>query len=78
MTNEEKKEMHELLSPEGTAEYKHDGISTPVSHYGDFIPYEYMDRVIDWLRARHFDIRGLIDKGLAIDVDKEEFNPYKK
>lgn len=32
---------------------------------------------IDWLNAHHFDYRGLIDKGLAIEVT-EENNPYKK
>ena len=31
---------------------------------------------IDWLNAHHFDYRGLIEKGLAIAVTKEN-NPYK-
>lgn len=31
---------------------------------------------IDWLNAHHFDYRGLIPKGLAIPVTKEN-NPYK-
>ena len=31
---------------------------------------------IDWLNANHFDYRGLINKGLAIEVT-EENNPYK-
>jgi hypothetical protein len=31
---------------------------------------------IDWLNANHFDYRGLIEKGLAIEVTKEN-NPYK-
>ena len=31
---------------------------------------------IDWLNAHHFDYRGLIDKGLAIEVT-ESNNPYK-
>lgn len=30
----------------------------------------------DWLNAHHFDYRGLIEKGLAIKVTKEN-NPYK-
>lgn len=30
----------------------------------------------DWLNAHHFDYRGLISKGLAIEVTKEN-NPYK-
>jgi len=32
---------------------------------------------INWLNAHHFDYRGLIEKGLAIAVTKEN-NPYKK
>ena len=31
---------------------------------------------IDWLNTHHFDYRGLIPKGLAIEVTKEN-NPYK-
>lgn len=31
---------------------------------------------VDWLNERHFDYRGLIEKGLAIAVT-EENNPYK-
>jgi len=30
----------------------------------------------DWLNAHHFDYRGLIERGLAIEVT-EENNPYK-
>lgn len=30
---------------------------------------------IDWLNANHFDYRGLIEKGLAIEVTKKN-NPY--
>lgn len=32
---------------------------------------------IDWLNAHHFDYRGLIERGLAIEVT-EENNPYKE
>lgn len=32
--------------------------------------------IFDWLNAHHFDYRGLIPKGLAIPVTKEN-NPYK-
>lgn len=39
----------------------------------------YFDSVesIDWLNAHHFDYRGLIERGLAIQVT-EENNPYKE
>lgn len=68
MTEEEKQEMHRLLSPTGTATYQNTGIATPVSHFGDFIPYEYMARVLEWLNAHHFDYRNLIEKGLALEA----------
>ena len=29
--------------------------------------------VIDWLNAHHFDYRGLIDKGLALEVSEEMY-----
>ena len=32
--------------------------------------------IFDWLNKNHFDYRGLIPKGLAIDITKED-NPYK-
>ena len=37
----------------------------------------YMLDIIDWLLKNHFDFRGLIPKGLAIEVTKEN-NPYKE
>lgn len=33
-------------------------------------------RFIDWLNSHHFDYKGLIEKGLAIEVTKEN-NPYE-
>lgn len=33
--------------------------------------------IFDWLNAHHFDYRGLIEKGLAIEVT-EDNNPYKE
>ena len=37
----------------------------------------YDSNVVDWLNAHHFDYRGLIEKGLAIEVTDEN-NPYKQ
>ena len=37
--------------------------------------FSFTDEV-DWLNAHHFDYRGLIEKGLALEVT-EENNPYK-
>lgn len=77
MTEEEKEEMHNLLSHEGTAIYKNDGIALPINHYGGFVPYEFMNRIIQYLLKNHFDFMGLIPKGLAIEVTDEN-NPYKE
>lgn len=40
------------------------------------INYSINPRLFDWLNKKMFDYRGLIPKGLAIEVT-EEFNPYK-
>ena len=76
MTEEDKKEMHNLLSPEGTAIYENSGIALPLNHYGEFVPYEFMNRIIQYLLEHHFDFIGLIPKDLAIEVT-ENNNPYK-
>ena len=76
MTEEEKREMHKLLSPEGTAIYKNDGIASPINHCGEFVPYEFMNRIIQYLLEHHLDFMGLIPKGLAITVT-EGYNPYE-
>ena len=36
-----------------------------------------INEIVDWLNEHHFDYRGLIEKGLAIEVTKEN-NPYKE
>lgn len=38
--------------------------------------YDYLHKM-DWLLSKHFDVRGLIERSLAIAVT-EENNPYKK
>lgn len=44
--------------------------------YGRLASYnENITKYIDWLNAHHFDYRGLIERGLAIEVT-EENNPY--
>ena len=40
------------------------------------INYSISPLLFDWLNAHHFDYRGLIEKGLAIEVT-EENNPYE-
>lgn len=46
----------------------------------DTDPTIWLDTIFevqDWLNRNHFDYRGLIEKGLAIEVT-EENNPYKR
>lgn len=63
MTKEEKEEYDDLLM----------GVNDGCENI-DYMPYNCM-QYTDWLNSHHFDYRGLIDKGLAIEVTKEN-NPY--
>ena len=62
------------------AEEEYEELKSISSYYG-FTPYKCIGdwcpnyEMIDWLNAHHFDYRGLIEKGLAIEVTKEN-NPY--
>ena len=44
--------------------------------YGGYYEHKDTIKTFDWLNAHHFDYRGLIKKGLAIEVTKEN-NPYE-
>ena len=61
MTEEEQKEYHKTFRAEP---------------YGNGYVYVESVKSFDWLNAHHFDYRGLIDKGLAIEVT-EDNDPYK-
>ena len=63
MTEEEKEELNEVTVINCN---EFEGCSTLFDEEG-----------FDWLNAHHFDYRGLIEKGLAISVTKEN-NPYKE
>ena len=43
----------------------------------DCFSFGSVPRLIDWLNKHHFDYRGLIERGLAIPVTKEN-SPYKE
>jgi hypothetical protein len=43
----------------------------------DMLTLDNESKMFHWLNAHHFDYRGLIEKGLAIEVT-EENNPYKE
>lgn len=65
MTEEEQKEFNDQM-------YK----ARPYSDGKSYNIYEVIGFDIDWLNEYHFDYRCLIEKGLAIEITKEN-NPYK-
>lgn len=46
-------------------------IKTGACYFGS--SYTYLD-MYDWLLAHHFDYRGLIEKGLALEAPKDMYN----
>jgi len=87
MTAEERKEFSKLLDKrcceedwEGHISISYcieiDNVYTDDEN-GIKYPSAFSMDAIDWLNAHHFDYRGLIEKGLAIEV-AEENNPYKE
>ena len=67
MTEEEKEEYEKVCELDTEILTKH-----PMN--GE--PFPALYNSIDWLNKNHFDYRGLIEKGLAIEVTKEN-NPYE-
>ena len=61
------------MTEEEAEEYN--DLANDLSEY-DCQPEQSSSKMIDWLNARHFDYRGLIPMGLAVEVT-EENNPYK-
>ena len=70
MTEEEKKELKSATCPKGTGYFDEQYLICPMSHFGEHISYDFMSDILDWLNTHHFDYRGLIEKGLAIEVSK--------
>ena len=75
MTEEQMEELEELCSmytpDDDYHPYAHMGIKVLYKHVLDDdykISSDFNTDVIDWLNKNHFDYRGLIEKGLAIDA----------
>ena len=87
MTEEERVEFSKLLDKRYCEEDWEGHISTSYCIEIDNVytddeggikyPSAFRMNAIDWLNAHYFDYRGLIEKGLAIEVT-EENNPYKE
>ena len=75
MTEEERKEIGEAIKKDRISPYgeiKLSGVDNLL-----LAAVNGATNLIDWLNAHHFDYRGLIERGLAIAVTKEN-NPYKQ
>ena len=65
MTNEQELEL-EIICGTDKFDYRNKKF-IDFSGYGN-ISFETILRIIDWLNTNHFDYRGLIEKGLALDA----------
>ena len=68
MTEEQKHELKMSTCPNGTGYFNEYSLCCPVNRFGEDIPFNFMSSIIEYLNENHFDYRGLIDKGLAIDA----------
>lgn len=68
MTETEKAELKKMTCPDGTGTFDEKGLIVPATHIGDNIGYSFMSDIIIWLLRHHFDIHGLIEKGLAVEA----------
>ena len=75
MTEEEFSEYFSIKYGKVTHRDKWKCIDVGKFHNVGIIPIE---DYLDWLNAHHFDYRGLIDKGLALEAPKGMYNLNKK
>lgn len=67
MSEEERKELSDYLCEQVMSNKI--GITIPPNPtQGKGIPFIWMGDCIDWLNVHHFDYRGLIEKGLALEA----------
>lgn len=67
MTEEERKELSKILNYEF---YIDDDFALVAEDDRHRIRIDLMEKYIDWLDAHHFDYRGLIEEGLALEAPK--------
>ena len=77
MSSMTKEELYEVQGILGKGVEIREGFLLSVYSSINSFTYLELQAVFDWLNAHHFDHRGLIPMGLAIEVT-EENNPYKK
>lgn len=76
MTDAEKKELEDICTMyngDPSSSYEYFGIEIfNISRYGTNFESDYT--AIDWLNSHHFDYRGLIEKGLALEAPEGMYN----
>lgn len=72
MTKEEQKELEKII--DGILGYK----ARNYFHSEDDYKWNTLYEAIDWLNAHHFDYRGLIEKGLALEAPEGMYNIKEK
>lgn len=75
MTEEEREEFRTLILPEASCAYE-DCLEWDAQIIGGGclqISVEDFSKVVDWLIAHHFDYRGLIPMGLALEAPEEMY-----
>lgn len=70
MTIEQRNEFYEMTKPHRIASFKEEKLIREEGEYRPITPVMmYLNMIeTDWLFKRHFDVFGLIEKGLAIDA----------
>ena len=80
MTKEEKEELEDICTMYNggiNTDWESFGIEILQTHpkYGDSFCQDFT--AIDWLNAHHFDYRGLIPMGLALEAPEGIYNTFK-
>lgn len=68
LTVEDRERMKRELCPNGTGTFDDNYLLCPMNHYGEMISYTFMEDILNWLRKHHFDYKGLIQMGLALEA----------
>ena len=68
MTEEEKEEYYSTMDKETQRNYPNSCDYSETTYYSKTI------KTFDWLNAHHFDYRGLIEKGLALEAPEGMYN----
>ena len=71
MTKEEKNVFYQLVMKFNEYELFYYNLQN--RNFYDYL-FRYTSELLDWLNAHHFDYRGLIPRGLALEAPKDMYN----